>query len=72
MFYVGQRVIVDCRDADYMQARVLENGMVGEVLGIDRRRRFPVKVNVERHIGPAECLFRFDELKPAQNTAKII
>ena len=72
MFYVGQKVIIDCYDADYMRCRALENGMIGKVLGIDRRRYFPVKVNVERHIGPAECCFSFDELKPAPNTAKII
>ena len=72
MFYVGQRVIVDCRDADYMQARALENGMVGEVLGISPNKCCPVRVKVESRQGPAECLFDFDELKPAPNTAKII
>ena len=72
MFYIGQKVIIDCRDTDYMEDAALDNGMVGEVLSIKPDRQFPVMVRAESHIGPVIRSFRFDELKPVQNAAKII
>lgn len=70
-FYVGQKVIIDCNDADYMESIGIDNGTVGEVLGIYPSRHFPVIVKVDSRIR-VECRFYFNELKPAQNTAKII
>lgn len=71
-FYVGQKVIIDCDDADYLEDRAIDNGMIGEVINIDPDKRYPVKVKVNSHIAPVECSFRFDELKAAPCSAKII
>lgn len=72
-FYIGQKVIIDCHDADYMETIGIDNGTVGEVLGIyPSRHFFPVTVKVDSRIRSVECRFYFNELKPAQNTAKII
>lgn len=71
-FYVGQKVIIDCHDADYMETIGIDNGTVGEVLDIYPRRHIPVIVKVDSRTGSVECRFYFNELKPAQNTAKII
>lgn len=29
-FYVGQKVIIDCHDADYMETIGIDNGTVGD------------------------------------------
>ena len=71
-FYIGQKVIIDCDDADYLEDRAIDNGMIGEVINIDPDKRYPVKVKVNSHIAPVECCFQFDELKPAPCSAKII
>ena len=71
-FYVGQKVVIDCGDADYLENRAIDNGMIGEIVNINPYRRFPVKVKVNSHIAPVECRFQFDELKPAPCSAKII
>lgn len=71
-FYVGQKVIIDCDDADYLEDRAIDNGMIGEVINIDPDKRYQVKVKVNSHIAPVECSFRFDELKAAPCSAKII
>lgn len=71
-FHIGQKVIIDCHDADYMETIGIDNGTVGEVLDIYPRYHIPVIVKVDSRIGPVECRFYFNELKPAQNTAKII
>ena len=71
-FYVGQKVVIDCGDADYLENRAIDNGMIGEIVNINPDKRFPVKVNVNSHIAPVECCFQFDELKPAPCSAKII
>lgn len=71
-FYVGQKVIIDCDDADYLEDRAIDNGMIGEVINIDPDKRYPVKVKVNSHIAPVECSFQFDELKAAPCSAKII
>ena len=71
-FYIGQKVIIDCDDADYLEDRAIDNGMIGEVINIDPDKRYPVKVKVNSHIAPVECSFRFDELKAAPCSAKII
>ena len=51
-FYVGQKVVIDCGDADYLENRAVDNGMVGEVIKVEPDRRFPVKVRVDSHIPP--------------------
>ena len=71
-FYIGQKVIIDCDDADYLENRAVDNGMIGVILNINPDKRFPVKVNVNSNIAPVECSFQFDELKPAPCSAKII
>ena len=71
-FHVGQKVIIDCHDADYLEDRAIDNGVIGEVINIDPDKRYPVKVKVNSHIAPVECSFRFDELKAAPCSAKII
>lgn len=71
-FYIGQKVIIDCDDADYLEDRAVDNGMIAEVVNIDPEKRYPVKVKVNSHIAPVECSFRFDELKASQGSAKII
>lgn len=71
-FYIGQKVIIDCDDADYLEDRAIDNGMIGEVININPDKRFPVKVKVNSHIAPVECCFQFDELKAAPCSAKII
>lgn len=71
-FYVGQKVIIDCDDADYLENRAIDNGMIGEIININPYKRFPVRVNVNSNIAPVECFFQFDELKPAPCSAKII
>ncbi len=71
-FYIGQKVIIDCEDTDYLEDRAVDNGMIAEIININPDRRFPVKVKVNSHIAPVECRFRFDELKPAPCSAKII
>ena len=71
-FYIGQKVIIDCEDTDYLENRAVDNGMIGVILNINPDKRFPVKVNVNSNIAPIECSFRFDELKPAPCSAKII
>lgn len=71
-FHVGQKVIIDCHDAYYMENIGIDNGTVGEVLDIYPRYHVPVIVKVDSRIGSVECRFYFNELKPAQNTAKII
>mgnify|MGYP004645039095 CR=1 FL=1 len=71
-FYVGQKVIIDCDDADYLEDRAIDNGMIGEVINIDPDKRYPVKVKVNSHIAPVECSFQFDELKASPCSAKII
>lgn len=71
-FHIGQKVIIDCHDADYMETIGIDNGTVGEVLDIYPRYHVPVIVKVDSRIGSVECRFYFNELKPAQNTAKII
>lgn len=71
-FHVGQKVIINCEDAEYMEDRAIENGMVGTILNIKESRRFPVEVAVNSHIAPVECHFKFDELKPAVDSAKIV
>ena len=71
-FYIGQKVIIDCEDTDYLEDRAVDNGMIAEIINISPDRRFPVKVKVNSHIAPVECRFRFDELKPAPCSAKII
>ena len=71
-FYIGQKVIIDCDDADYLEDRAIDNGVIGEVINIDPDKQYPVKVKVNSHIAPVECSFRFDELKAAPCSAKII
>ena len=71
-FYIGQKVIIDCDDADYLEDRAIDNGMIGVILNINPDKRFPVKVNVNSNIATVECCFQFDELKPAPCSAKII
>ena len=71
-FYVGQKVIVDCHDTDYLETRAVDNGMIGVILNINPDKRFPVRVNVNNNIATVECCFQFDELKPAPCSAKII
>ena len=71
-FYIGQKVIIDCHDADYMETIGIDNGTVVEVLDIYPSRHFPVTVKVDSRIRSVECRFYFNELKPAQNAAKII
>lgn len=71
-FHVGQKVIIDCDDTEYLEDRAVDNGMIGEIIKVEPDRRFPVKVRVDIHIAPVECSFRFDELKPASRSAKII
>ena len=71
-FYIGQKVIIDCDDTDYLENRAVDNGMIGVILNINPDKRFPVKVKVNSNIAPVECHFQFDELKPAPCSAKII
>lgn len=71
-FHIGQKVIIDCDDADYLEDCAIDNGMIAEIININPDRRFPVKVKVNSHIAPVECRFQFDELKPAPCSAKII
>ncbi len=71
-FHVGQKVIIDCHDADYLENRAVDNGMIAEIININPDKRFPVTVNVNSNIAPVECRFQFDELKPAPCSAKII
>ena len=71
-FYIGQKVIIDCEDTDYLEDRAVDNGMIAEIININPDRRFPVRVKVNSHIATVECSFKFDELKPAPCSAKII
>ena len=71
-FHVGQKVIINCHDTDYLENRAVDNGMIGVILNINPDKHFPVTVNVNSHIAPVECRFQFDELKPAPCSAKII
>lgn len=71
-FHIGQKVIIDCDDADYLEDRSIDNGMIGEVINIDICKQYPVKVKVNSHIAPVECCFRFNEIKAASCSAKII
>ena len=71
-FHIGQKVIIDCHDADYLETCAVDNGMVGVILNINPNKHFPVNVKVNSHIAPVECRFQFDELKPAPCSAKII
>ena len=71
-FYIGQKVIIDCDDTDYLETCAVDNGMVGVILNINPNKHFPVNVKVNSHIAPVECRFQFDELKPAPCSAKII
>ena len=71
-FYIGQKVIIDCDDTDYLETCAVDNGMIGVILNINPDKHFPVNVKVNSHIAPVECRFQFDELKPAPCSAKII
>jgi len=71
-FHVGQKVIIDSDDTEYLEDRAVDNGMVGVVIHIYEGRRFPIKIKVDSHIAPVECCFKPDELKPAPDCAKII
>lgn len=71
-FHIGQKVIIDCNDTEYLEDRAIDNGIIGEILDINPDKRYPVKVKVNSHIAPVECSFRFDELKAAPCSAKII
>lgn len=71
-FHVGQKVIIDCDDTEYLEDRAVDNGMIGEIININPDKRYPVKVKVNSHIAPVECCFQFDELKAAPCSAKII
>ena len=71
-FYIGQKVVIDCHDADYLEDRAVDNGMIAEIININPDKRFPVKVKVNSNIAPVECCFQFDELKAAPCSAKII
>lgn len=71
-FHVGQKVIIDCDDTEYLEDRAVDNGMIGVILDINPDRHFPVKIQVNSHIAPVECSFKFDELKPVPCSAKII
>lgn len=71
-FYVGQKVIIDCDDTEYLEDRAVDNGMIGVILDINEDRRFPIKIRVDSHIAPVGCHFKFNELKPAPTTAQII
>lgn len=71
-FYIGQKVVIDCGDADYLENLAIDNGMIGEIININPDKRYPVKVKVNSNIAPVECCFQFDELKPAPCSAKII
>ena len=71
-FHIGQKVIIDCSDADYLENRAIDNGMIAEIININPYKHFPVNVKVNSHIAPVECCFQFDELKPAPCSAKII
>lgn len=71
-FHIGQKVIIDCDDADYLEDRAVDNGMIGIILGINPDKRFPIKIQVDSHIAPVECCFKPDELKPAPDSAKIL
>lgn len=71
-FHVGQKVIIDCDDTEYLEDRAVDNGMIGVILDINPDRHFPVKIQANSHIAPVECSFKFDELKPAPCSAKII
>lgn len=71
-FHVGQKVVIDCGDADYLENSAIDNGMIGEIININPDKRYPVKVKVNSHIAPVECCFQFDELKPVPCSAKII
>ena len=71
-FHIGQKVIIDCDDTEYLEDRAIDNGMIAEIISINHDKRFPVKVKVSSHIASVECSFKFDELKPAPYSAKII
>ena len=71
-FHIGQKVIIDCDDTEYLEDRAVDNGMVGVILDINKDKRFPIKIKVDSHIAPVECCFKPDELKPAPDSAKII
>lgn len=71
-FHIGQKVIIDCNDTEYLENRAIDNGMIGEIININPDKRFPVRVNVNNNIATVECRFQFDELKPAPCSAKII
>lgn len=71
-FHIGQKVIIDCDDTEYLENRAVDNGMVGVILDINPDKRFPIKIQVDSHIAPVECCFKPDELMPAPDSAKII
>lgn len=71
-FHVGQKVIIDCDDTEYLEDRAVDNGMIGVILDINKDKWFPIKIKVDSHIAPVECCFKFNELKPAPDSAKII
>lgn len=71
-FHVGQKVIIDCDDTGYLEDCSVDNGIIAKIISINPDKRYPVKVKVSSHIAPVECCFRFDELKPAPDSAKII
>lgn len=72
VFHIGQKVVIDCDDTDYLEDRAIDNGMIGEIININHDKRYPVKVKVNSNIATVECCFQFDELKPAPCSAKII
>ena len=39
-FHVGQKVIIDCDDTEYLEDRAVDNGMVGEVMKVEPDRCF--------------------------------
>ena len=64
-FHIGQKVIIECHAAGYMETIGIDNGTAGEVLDTYPRHHTPVIVKVDSRTGSVECRFYFNELKPA-------
>ena len=71
-FDVGQKVIVNCKDEDYLDDRGIKNGDCGIITRISTNTDYPIHVDIVDGNCTINCLFKSDELRPFKNKAKIL
>lgn len=71
-FDVGQKVIVNCKDEEYLDYCGIRNGDLGIITSIIGAVYCPIRVEVVNVNGSINCSFNPDELRLFKNKGKIL